>query len=74
MGREYIPETIGGRIRQLREKKEMTRTALARIMYVDRRTVSRWEDNAIYPRSQDIRRLSECFGVSCDYIIIGKVK
>lgn len=68
----YIPDTTGGRIRQLREQNGMTKTALSRLAYVDRRTVSRWESNEIFPCSEDIARLSQIFAVSCDYIIIGK--
>lgn len=67
-------ETIGDRIRFLRERNDLTRTALAKLVYVDRRTVSRWENGEIFPRSGDIKRISEIFGVSCDYIIIGKKK
>jgi transcriptional regulator with XRE-family HTH domain len=68
----YIPETIGGRIRLMREKAYMTRTALAKLCHVDRRTVATWENDERFPKSCDIQRLSEIFGKSCDYIIIGK--
>jgi transcriptional regulator with XRE-family HTH domain len=65
-------ETIGERIRLLREKHEMTRTSLSKLMHVDRRTVSRWEDGSAAPRPTDIARLAEIFAVSCDHIILGK--
>lgn len=68
----YTPETIGQRIQHLRENHNMTRTSLAKLMHVDRRTVSRWEDGSATPRPSDIARLSEIFAVSCDYLIIGK--
>lgn len=68
----HKPDTTGQRIRYLRENHDMTRTALAKLMNVDRRTVSRWEDNSAAPRPSDIARLSEIFAVSCDYIILGK--
>lgn len=65
-------ETIGERIRLLREKHEMTRIALSKLTNVSRKTVSRWEDNAAMPRPADIARLAMIFGVTCDYIILGK--
>ncbi len=67
-----MPETIGDRIRYLRESHNMTRIALAKLTHVDRRTVSRWEDGSASPRHTDIARLSEIFRTSCDYIITGK--
>ena len=69
-----VATTIGQRIRYLRERNDMTKLALARLMHVDRRTISRWEDDAAFPRSEDIARLSQIFGVSCDLIVIGKPK
>lgn len=68
----YTPDTVGQRIRYLRENHDMTRTALANLMNVDRRTLSRWEDDSAAPNPSDIARLSEIFEVSCDYIILGK--
>ena len=69
-----MPETIGERIKHLRESHDMTRIALARLMHVDRRTVSRWEDGSAALRHTDIERLSEIFRISCDYIVTGKIK
>lgn len=67
----YTPDTVGQRIRYLRENHDMTRTALAKLMNVDRRTVSRWEEDSASPRPSDIARLSVIFAVSCDHIILG---
>lgn len=68
----YIPETIGGRIRLLREKAYLTRTALAKLSHVSRKTVAAWENEERFPKACDIQRMAEIFGTSCDYIIIGK--
>ena len=70
--RQYVPETLGGRIRLMRENAYMTRTALARLSYVSRKTVAAWENDERFPKSCDIKRLAEIFNTSCDYIIIGK--
>ena len=67
-------ETIGDRIRFLREHAGLSRSALARIAYVSRSTVSRWECDEIAPRIQDVARISAIFDVSCDYIITGNRK
>jgi transcriptional regulator with XRE-family HTH domain len=70
--REKTCNTVGERIRYLRESAEMTRSLLAKKLYVNRRTVSRWEDNEISPRIRDIEALSKIFDVSCDYLILGE--
>ena len=72
--REKTYNTVGERIRYLRESAEMTRSSLAKKAYVNRSTVSRWEDNEIAPRIRDIETLSKLFNVSCDYLILGKTK
>lgn len=66
-----MPETIGDRIKYLRERHDMTRTALAKLTYINRTTISRWESGEAAPRVDDIARLSQIFNVSCDYIIKG---
>ncbi len=63
-------ETIGKRIRSLREKHNMTQTELSEIMGAKTyTTVSKWESGDNSPKGKDIKKLSEIFKVSSDYIL-----
>lgn len=62
--------TIGTRIRGLREKKNMTQTELSDYLGMKTyTTVSKWESDDNFPKGKDLKKLAELFGVSSDYLL-----
>ncbi len=57
------------RIKQLREEKGMSQVRLSIELEVSQETVSAYENGRHYPSVQSLIKLSEIFGVSCDYIL-----
>ena len=57
------------RIKQLREERGMSQVRLSIELGVSQETVSAYEKGKHYPSVQSLIRLSEIFGVSCDYIL-----
>ena len=62
-------ETIGERIARLRTEKGATQIEMAAALYVDRVTVSQWENGARDIKTRNTVSLAEYFGVSCDYLL-----
>ncbi|MEB6088076.1 XRE family transcriptional regulator [Enterococcus casseliflavus] len=63
-------ETIGQRIRKLREMKNMTQTELSQSLGMKTyTTVSKWESDDNFPKGRDLKKLSELFEVSSDYLL-----
>lgn len=63
-------ESIGQRIRHLREMKNMTQTELSQSLGMKTyTTVSKWESDDNFPKGRDLKKLSELFGVSSDYLL-----
>lgn len=63
-------ESIGQRIRNLREMKNMTQTELSQSLGMKTyTTVSKWESDDNFPKGRDLKKLSELFGVSSDYLL-----
>lgn len=60
---------LGERLKELREKKGMSREDLAQAMNVSRQAVYKWENNKGYPDIENLIRLSELFDVSLDELI-----
>lgn len=53
----------------LRKKKGFTQATLAEKMDVTRQSISRWEIGEALPSTDNLRRLSELFGVPVDYLM-----
>lgn len=49
-------------------EKGLTQADLSEILHVSRQTVSRWEVGAAVPTTDNLRVLSELYGVSVDYL------
>ena len=68
-------ETIGERIRRLREEKSETRKItqadLSKVMGVDAKQISRWENDEIQLNAEKIVKLANFFDVSVDYLCRG---
>lgn len=65
--------SIGDRIRQLREHRELSQEALARAVHAKSSSdVSRWERGLVAPRAENLLRLADALGVSVDYLLGGE--
>lgn len=63
-------ETLGKRIRILRERKNWTQTELSQELGMKTyTTVSKWESDENFPKGKDLKKLAELFGVSSDYLL-----
>lgn len=63
-------ESIGERIKHLRELKNITQTELAQIIGAKTyTTVSKWESNDNFPKGKDIKILADYFDVTSDYLL-----
>lgn len=60
---------LSDRIVFLREKNDLTQSALARILGITRSSVNAWEMGISVPSTQYIVELARYFGVSTDYIL-----
>lgn len=61
------PKTTGQKIRQLRQSKGYSQAQLAKLLYVSRQTVSRWEVDFATPTADKLIEMSALFSVSPDY-------
>lgn len=57
------------RIKELREEHNMSQIRLSIELGVSQETVSAYENGKHYPSVQSLIKLSDIFGVSCDYIL-----
>lgn len=64
--------TIGSRIRDRRNERGMTQTALAKAIRVTRNAVSMWENNTSKPSSDHLRQLAVNLDVGFDWLATGR--
>ena len=64
MAKELFP--LAGKIKQLREKSEMTQAELARELGLTRSSINAWEMGLSVPSTPFIVELAKLFGVSTD--------
>ena len=57
------------RIRELRQKKQISQEELARLLGVDRSSVARWETGSNNPRMEKLLALAKIFGCSLDELV-----
>ena len=67
-------KSIGNTIAELRRKHKMTQLELANRLEVSDKAVSKWETGQGYPDVTLFPVLSEVFGVSIDYLMLGERK
>ena len=60
---------IADKIKMLREKQNMTQTAVAKRLGITRSSVNAWEMGISVPSTQYIVELSQLFHVSSDYLL-----
>lgn len=63
---------LGKRIKELRLKKGLTQLELANLLFVNDRTISKWEQERGNPDINVIPQLANILGVSIDYLMTGK--
>jgi transcriptional regulator with XRE-family HTH domain len=63
------PETIGDRIRQLRERRELTQVQLAEKAGLPAATISHFETDIRTPGTTTLQRLAEALEVTVDYLL-----
>lgn len=68
------PPSIGiaANIARLRKKQGLSQAALAEMLYVSNKTVSKWERGAGYPEITQLVRLSSLLGVTIDNLVKGE--
>lgn len=65
-------ETIGARIHCLRKLFRLTQSQLAEAIHLSDKVISKWENDESKPNLDDVTILSQFFGVTFDYLLLGK--
>ena len=65
MGNEYFKK----RVKELREKRNMSMEQLAKELNVTKSRVNMWENNGTIPRNDVLLQLAKFFEVSTDYLL-----
>ena len=65
---------IGSKIKAARVEKKFTQEQVAEVLGVSRQTISNWENGKSYPDIITVIKMSECYGVSLDYLLKGEEK
>jgi len=60
---------IPTKLTSLRKQKGLTQLELAEILNVSRQAVSRWEAGSAVPSTDNLKILSDLYGVSVDYLL-----
>ena len=60
---------FGERLKELRLEKNMTQTTLAKLIAVDRRTISNWESSTREPDLETFVKLATILNTSADYLL-----
>ena len=60
---------LGNNIKALRMKKGLSQQELAKLLYVERSTVAKWEANINIPRLDSLERIAEVLEVTADSLI-----
>jgi transcriptional regulator with XRE-family HTH domain len=70
---DFIMQTIGERIKQLRNEHKTTQEELAKIAGLkDRSSIANWEADRVTPDYDQLQKVAEYFNVTIDYLINGK--
>lgn len=63
---------LAQQIKNLRTAKNLSQDELAEKLYISRQAVSKWENGEATPDIDKLVQLAEIFGVSLDYLVLGK--
>lgn len=61
--------TFGNRLKQLRNEKELTGDEFGKLFNVTKSAISNWETRGRFPDEDMLKRLSNYFGVTLDYLL-----
>ncbi len=64
-------KTIGQRLYHLRTKAGLTKKEVAKIALVSGQTVGKWESDDVIPRDDKIKRISDYFNVTFEWLRVG---
>lgn len=64
-------ESFGYRLSMLREEKNISQEELADLLDVSRQSISKWENDKVYPEMTRLLMMSEYFEISLDYLMRG---
>ena len=67
-------QSLGSRIKDLRESRNMTQAELAKLLFVSDKTVSKWEKGNSDPETEILIKMSQIFDVTLDYLLTGATK
>ncbi|MBP3619689.1 MAG: helix-turn-helix transcriptional regulator [Clostridia bacterium] len=62
-------QTLGQKIKELREENNLTQIELARLLFIDKSTVAKYETDVIEPSYDLLKKLAKLFKVSTDYLL-----
>ena len=63
--------TFGDKLKKLRTDRKLTQEELAKILFVSRTAVSKWESERGFPNIESLRAISEYFSVTVDELLSG---
>ena len=69
-----MEHNIGSKIKAARVEKKFTQEQVAEVLGVSRQTISNWENGKSYPDIISVIKMSDCYGVSLDYLLKGEDK
>ena len=64
--------SIGGRITELRNEKELSQGQLAELLGVSRQAVSKWENDKTSPDTLNLIKLADVLDTEIEYLATGK--
>ena len=65
--------TFGQRLKELRTLKRLTQQQLADVFYLNKSSISRYENNSQIPENELLQKIADYFEVSVDYLL-GRTK
>ena len=67
-----MEETLGQRLRKLREEWGETQETVARLTGINRSNLANYETDVRNPRIEQLQKLADFYGVSSTYLLTGK--
>lgn len=61
--------SFGDRLRLLRKEKRLTQEELAKTFYLNKSSISRYENNCQVPEHDLLQKIADFFNVSMDYLL-----
>ena len=65
--------TFGMRLKQARNKKQLTQNQVAGVLGIDYTTISKYENDKSQPDNEIFQRMSSLYNVSLDWLLVGEI-